>query len=179
MMGDEVPKNTHEKFNPSDADIVIQSVDGLLFRIHRKNLETNTGAFPGPEFDSQGEIVFLSEPAEVLGVVFQFIYPRKHPTLKDLDFKLVAEVAEAVEKYEVFSAMRVCELRLRDFLPQKAIDIFVYAVKHDYSELIDETALLIARSPSLPVLRKLPSHCFIPWVLDYKFIFQHLAKSTS
>jgi hypothetical protein len=92
---------------------VIQSVDGLLFQIHRKNLETNTGAFPGPEFDSQGEIVFLSEPAEVLGVVFQFIYPRKHPTLKDLDFKLVAEVAEAVEKYEVFSAMRICELRLR------------------------------------------------------------------
>lgn len=99
--------------NASDADITLKSSDNILFHVHHKNLEAHTGAFPGKEFLSEGEIVLLTEQAKVLEIVFQFIYPKRHPKLRDLDFDTVADVAEAVEKYEVFSAMQTCEIRLK------------------------------------------------------------------
>ena len=99
--------------NAADSDVTFQSSDGVLFLIHRKNLEAITGAFPGPEFSTGGEIVPLTEPAKVLEIMFQFIYPRRHPTLEKLNFELILAVAEAVEKYEIFSAMKTCEVQLR------------------------------------------------------------------
>ena len=99
--------------NAADSDVTFQSSDGVLFLIRRKNLEAITGAFPGPEFSTGGEIVPLTEPAKVLEIMFQFIYPRRHPTLEKLNFELILAVAEAVEKYEIFSAMKTCEVQLR------------------------------------------------------------------
>ncbi|KAF8886682.1 hypothetical protein CPB84DRAFT_1684953, partial [Gymnopilus junonius] len=85
------------------------SSDGMLFHIHHQNLAISTGAFPGSEFNTQGEIVELTESSKVLEILFQFIYPKKHPKLKDLDFATLMEVVEVVEKYQVFSAMNTCE----------------------------------------------------------------------
>jgi len=102
----------HRTVNASDADVVFQSSDGIQFHLHRKNLEANTGAFPGPEFQIQGEVTNLAEPASVLQILFKFLYPRRHPDLEDLDFSMVAEVAEAAEKYEVFPAINTCNTRL-------------------------------------------------------------------
>jgi len=99
--------------NASDSDVTIQSADAVLFNLHRKNLEVGTGAFPGSEFETHRERVYLTEPAPILEIFFQFLYPKKHPDLKDLKFNILAQVAEAVEKYEVFSAMTLCERRLR------------------------------------------------------------------
>jgi hypothetical protein len=98
--------------NASDSDVTIQSADGVFFNLHCKNLEVGTGAFPGSEFKTHGERVYLTEPAPILEILFQFLYPKKHPDLKDLKFNILAQVAEAVEKYEVFSAMTLCEIRL-------------------------------------------------------------------
>ncbi|KAF8877849.1 hypothetical protein CPB84DRAFT_1794649 [Gymnopilus junonius] len=103
----------NNQFSAQDADITIQSSDGVLFKLHRQNLGTNTGGFPGMEISTQEEIVHLPEPAKVLEIVFQFVYPKKHPKLKGLDFGTILEVAEAVEKYEVFAAMNICEIRLQ------------------------------------------------------------------
>lgn len=100
----------------SDADsmiVTIRSADNVLFNIHHKNLEVNTGAFPGKEFDARGEVVHLTERADVLAILFEFIYPRRHPTLEDENFETVAAVAEAIEKYEVFSGMYTSIVRLR------------------------------------------------------------------
>ena len=58
------------------------------------------------------ETMALDEPSDVLEILFQFIYPRRHPSLEDTDFETLAAVAEAVEKYQVFSAMNLCALRL-------------------------------------------------------------------
>ncbi|KAF8890805.1 hypothetical protein CPB84DRAFT_1711302 [Gymnopilus junonius] len=157
--------------NADDADVTFQSSDNVLFHIHRRNLEAHTGAFPGKEFINDGETVCLTEPAEVLEIVFQFIYPKRYPRLKDLDFDIVADVAEAVEKYEIFSAMLTCEVRLREFLPEHATDIFLHAVKHDYPDLMNETALLLGRSPFCESLGRLPPQCVLPWI-EYRAEWQ-------
>lgn len=81
--------------------------------MQRKFLEANTGAFPGSEFDTCGEVVHLTEPSRVLRILFGFVHPRRHPDVEELDFKTLAEVAEAAEKYEVFSAINVCKMQMR------------------------------------------------------------------
>jgi hypothetical protein len=110
-------------------------VDGTLFKVHRKNLEFGTGAFPPSDtFQTMGEITYLTETEDVLAVMFQFVYPRRHPDLEDMDFKIVIQVAEAVEKYEVFAGMNTCKLRLRCVLGQRLFDL--HTVPSDGSYLI-------------------------------------------
>ena len=55
----------------------------------------------------------FDEPYNVLEILFEFIYPRKQPTLEDTDFETLMAIAEAVEKYQVFSAMNLYEIRLK------------------------------------------------------------------
>ena len=96
-----------------DSDVTFESTDCIRFFLHRKNLEAHTGAFPAPEFETKGEITPLTEPANVLRILFQFVYPRRQPDLECMDFEVVAAVSEAAEKYEVFSAMPICNVRMR------------------------------------------------------------------
>ena len=96
----------------NDSDIEIRSVDGFIFQLHRVVLGVTTGAFPGSEFDTNGEMVQLTEPAKVLGVLFAFLYPKVHPDLHGECFEAVSAVAEAAGKYEVFSATSTCNERL-------------------------------------------------------------------
>ena len=90
----------------------MRSSDGVLFNLHRKYLEATTGSFPGPEFDTQGEVIQLSEPADVLALLFHFVVPERQPNLRGTKFPLLESLAEAANKYQVFSAMNICEARL-------------------------------------------------------------------
>jgi len=100
---------------PGGADFIVQSSDGVVFHIHRKNLELYTdGAFPGLHDSvngstAAGQIVRLDESSGVLEIVFQFIYPRRQPSLKGVGFHTILAVADAVEKYKIFAAMNLCE----------------------------------------------------------------------
>lgn len=84
----------------------------MQFRIHRKNLETSTGGFAPAEFDTCGEVVHLTESARTLELLFHFIYPRRHPSLGCEVMEILAPLAEAVEKYEVFPAINICHVRM-------------------------------------------------------------------
>lgn len=151
------------KFSLCDSDIEVRSVDGFIFQLHRVVLKVTTGVFPGSEIETDGEMVQLTEPAEVLGILFAFLYPKAHPGLYGESFEAVAAVAEAAGKYEVFSAASTCNERLLNFLPQHAPEIFVHAVKHDYTRLISATLPHFARGPLIPVMEKLPPSYLIPW----------------
>jgi hypothetical protein len=41
------------------------------------------------------------------------MYRQRQPDLRDLPFATLADLVEAVEKYEVFSAMKNCEVSMR------------------------------------------------------------------
>jgi len=55
--------------------------------------------FPGPEMDTGGEMVQLTEPANILGILFPFLYQKAHPDLHEESFEVLAATAEAVGKY--------------------------------------------------------------------------------
>jgi hypothetical protein len=97
------------------ADFIVQSSDGVVFYLHRRNLELYTdGAFPGLHDSVNGsaaakQMLRLDEPSSVFELVFQFVYPRRQPSIKGLGFQTILAVADAVEKYKVFAAMNLCE----------------------------------------------------------------------
>jgi len=59
------------------------------------------------------EIVPLTETSTILEILFQFVYPQRHPSLDDMNWATFAGLAEAAEKYEVYNAMNVCQIRMR------------------------------------------------------------------
>lgn len=99
--------------NDPDADVTFCSADGDMFHLQRKYLEANTGAFPSSEFDTCGEITHLTESSDILHLLFQFVYPRREPDIEGLDFAILAALAEAAEKYEVFHAMTACKTQMK------------------------------------------------------------------
>ena len=96
-----------------DSDVVFSSSDGMLFHIHKANLKTSAGGFAPPEFESQGKTTHLTETAPTLELLFQFCYPDCHPDVEKLEFSEFAILAEAAEKYQVYSAMNICKIRMK------------------------------------------------------------------
>ncbi|KAJ7844876.1 hypothetical protein B0H14DRAFT_3868180 [Mycena olivaceomarginata] len=85
-----MPTSTSPKFNSSSADIVFKSSDGVLLHVHRKNLEVCTEGFPPSNISTQGEVVELTETSVTLELLFQFIYPQRHPALDTTPFEFLA-----------------------------------------------------------------------------------------
>ena len=108
------PNSSRVEVCANDADVICSSSDGVLFKIHRKYLEANAGAFPPINFATSDETVMLTESAAILELLFQFVYPRQHPDVDNIrSFELFARLAEAAEKYEIYPAMSTCKLRMR------------------------------------------------------------------
>ena len=81
--------------------------------MERKYIEYKSTGFPPSEFETCPDVIHLSETAEVLELLFEFLYPRRPPSLEELSFELLDAFTEAVEKYEVFSALAICEVYMR------------------------------------------------------------------
>jgi hypothetical protein len=165
-----------------DSDVTFQSTDGVLFHIHQGNLNTSTGGFPPPGFDTFDEVIPLTEHSETLELLFQFIYPKRHPDLEITPIEILAPLAEAAEKYEVFSALNMCKVRMRyiavlcvvvtvcadqiirNALPEHPYEVMVYAAKHGYPRMVGEAAPLLLDIPLNDMIQKLPGHMAMPWV---------------
>lgn len=97
------------------TDVVLRSTDGLVFGAHAKNLETFSDGFPIADHTAHPieETVQLSETSEVLSLLLKFMHHKKQPDCDKLDFKVLSGLAEAVEKYGVYSAMEYCAILMR------------------------------------------------------------------
>lgn len=99
--------------NAADSDITFESCDHVLFKVHRTNLECHSEGFsPPPGTSLFDEIVPLPESSEVLDLLFQYMYPQRQPDLTAIPFNIIAGLAEAVEKYQVYAAMGVCSTKM-------------------------------------------------------------------
>ena len=76
-------------------------------------MEINAGGFVPPEFETNNEIVHLTETAMTLELLFQFYYPNHRPDVEELEFDDLALLAEAAEKYQVIPAMNICKIIMR------------------------------------------------------------------
>ncbi|KAJ3768055.1 hypothetical protein FB446DRAFT_296887 [Lentinula raphanica] len=149
-----------DRFNAGDADIVIRSSDRVDFRLHKKNLEFATGGFPpATTLSNPNEVVKLDESAATLDIMFQFVYPKRYPSLYKMEFEDLMLLAEAAEKYQVFALMNTCEFHLRKFLEEPyAMRILEFAAAHDYRGLIEELAMVLIDQPLSAIADKIPDY---------------------
>jgi hypothetical protein len=98
-----------------DADITIQSCDGKLFKVQLHDLQTYSDGFNAPESTQYepDDVVKLSESSSVIGLLLLYMKRGRQPDLSGVDFKLLAGLAEAAQKYEVWSAMEVTKLQMQ------------------------------------------------------------------
>ncbi len=97
----------------ADADVCVQSSDGVMFKLHRNNIITHTTTLPLPE-GGDPNIASFQEPAKILEILFKFMYPTPPlPDLSDLDFKMLEELGYAAHKYQIASVMAYCDTCLR------------------------------------------------------------------
>ncbi|KZV74950.1 hypothetical protein PENSPDRAFT_155898 [Peniophora sp. CONT] len=152
-----------KRFSASDADLTLESSDKILFKVHRNNLSTHSTIFPGEEFSSEGEIVKFSEDSEVLELVLQYVYPNVLPDLGRISFELLKRLADAAEKYHIFSAMEICRLHMQRRVKQRPVEVLSYACKYGYSPLSDEAAPFTVDSEPSDVLASLGPGHFARW----------------
>ncbi|GLB39469.1 hypothetical protein LshimejAT787_0606310 [Lyophyllum shimeji] len=153
----------------ANPDITFRSSDGVLFHIHKIHLQVEAGGFAPTEFHAPGEVVSLTEDSATLNILFKFLYPacRAANSLESIDPGLLETVAEAAEKYEVYTAMDVCYARLGEALPAEAYRIMIFAYKHENHELLDKAAVALLAHPFEEVMKKLPRDLAVHWALYY------------
>ena len=86
------------------ADIKLQSSDNVLFRFHKKQLQTHSGAFAKFLKDD------FTEPSEVVDLLLQLMSLQDPPDLESLEFQTLALLTEAVKKYDVFHYKTMCRM---------------------------------------------------------------------
>ncbi|KAF8988977.1 hypothetical protein BDQ17DRAFT_1222760, partial [Cyathus striatus] len=124
------------------ADLTLESIDGKLFHTHSANLSTFSDGFPPATIAPlQGEVVKMSETADVLEILLHFMHPdREQPNLRILSIELLAGVAEAAEKYMVHSARQACSLKMQSLVGYHPLEVLQYATKFNYPEICDVAA---------------------------------------
>ncbi|KAF8182745.1 hypothetical protein K438DRAFT_1839702 [Mycena galopus ATCC 62051] len=168
------------RFSAPDADIIILSSDGVLFKVHRKNLVAHSGVFEGAETatrpENGAEPVELTEPADVLGLLLQFMYAQP-PDLQALEFRELAALAEAVEKYMVYSALPSCRTQMENSVCAHPLEVLVYALRHDYINLANESAQQSMRCDVAEAMEILSPEIFEDWIEFYDRWHRQTAKS--
>jgi len=99
--------------------LTFKSSDNILLKIYKKHVHSASGALSDPSFITvENGPISLEEPAEVLEILFQFVHPPteanryRQPDLGKLPDDTFFAVAEAAEKYTVFSAMNSTNLAM-------------------------------------------------------------------
>ncbi|KAJ7844180.1 hypothetical protein B0H13DRAFT_1731405 [Mycena leptocephala] len=160
------------RFCATDADMTVSSSDGVLFRVHRKNLGVHSDVFADAEDTTRpqdgDEVVYLTESSTVLDLLFQFMYRQPQPDLDALDFKTFASLAEAAEKYVVYSALTLCQKKMKDSIPAHPLEVLLYAVRHDHIELANEAAQRSMGRGVAEALGVLPHDIFAAWILFHE-----------
>jgi BTB/POZ domain len=187
------PHTILQPVNAPDSDITLRSVDSVLFKVHRKNLEVHSDIFAtaesisAPTADQEIEDVQLSETAVVLELLLQFMYRQPQPDLHDLPFGMLADLVDAVDKYEVYSAMYKCGIAIRSVLffigtktgpyyfpcsavvenvkdPTEALAILAYSTRHSDVATMDKVAIYTVTLPPQTVFSVLAHTSFLAWV---------------
>ncbi|KAF5380020.1 hypothetical protein D9615_006292 [Tricholomella constricta] len=153
-----------ERFNAQDAEIVFQSADDVKFYIHRQNLVACTEGFSPPDPATFDDVVHLSESSSTLELLFRFIYPEPQPDLEEIDFSVLIMLAEAAEKYQVYSAVNICSIHLTKRLPEQSEEILVHALKHSNRKIVARAAPLLLGRSLEDVLLKVPQPYQILWI---------------
>jgi gamma-glutamyltranspeptidase len=98
-----------------DPDVTLQSCDEKQFKVNMHDLQTYSAGFSPPSLTQfkRDDVVKLSEPSSVIKLLLQYMKPGPQPDLSKVDFEDLAGLAEAAQKYVVWSAIEVTKLQMQ------------------------------------------------------------------
>ncbi|KAJ7366646.1 hypothetical protein DFH08DRAFT_664647, partial [Mycena albidolilacea] len=152
-----------------DTDIMISSPDGVTFKFHRKHLAVHSDIFADavnttlPD-NSSDKVVQLSESSVVLDLLFQYMYCQPHPDLKSVDFPTFAKLAEAAEKYVVYSILSAVAIQMKASVTKYPLQVLDYAARHNHKNLANEAARLSLGLPWVQAMFLLSPDTLFKWV---------------
>lgn len=78
-----------------------------------RNLELYSGRFPA-EFllPEDRRVIKVEENSTVLSLLLRYMHLCTQPDPKAIPFSILEQLANAVEKYLIYSAMAICKLRM-------------------------------------------------------------------
>ncbi|KAG6877958.1 hypothetical protein C0993_001576 [Termitomyces sp. T159_Od127] len=126
-----------------------------------------SGGFPPADFASANEHIDLTEDSLTLELMFHFIYPRSQPRLEKTTFEALARLAEAVEKYQVYPAMQLCNIYMEKALPGHALDVLKYSLRHGYPELVNRAAPYVTLANLSAEWNSVPPDLLYAWLRYY------------
>ncbi|KAL1713634.1 hypothetical protein EV715DRAFT_277163 [Schizophyllum commune] len=99
-------------------------------------------------------------------MLFRFVDREEFVRLEDVEFDLLARVAEAAHKYRVYSAMSSCRPYMRAQHDKHPVEVLAYAVKHGHSDIADTAAPFTVGRQARDMLQALPSQAdYLKWSL--------------
>ncbi|KAH8111728.1 hypothetical protein DFH11DRAFT_1611518 [Phellopilus nigrolimitatus] len=129
---EEVRIEYNEFYNDPDADITLQSSDGVRFKVHSLILRLSSDVFggmiampQGPASDPTEDIVQLSEDGFIVLCLLDSIYPRRpRPKLALRPLSFVSCFAAVADKYDILDVTT----RIRELIQK-----YVLASRHGWS----------------------------------------------
>jgi hypothetical protein len=108
--------------------------------------------------------------------------------MRKVDFHILAGVAEAAEKYQVYAATTVCNMHMWSVpfhfsagvmtdalfssaaVPKHPFEVLVYAYKHNYNDIVDEATPLAIDKPKMFLeFASATAPCIIlTWVSEFR-----------
>ncbi|KAJ7053971.1 hypothetical protein C8F01DRAFT_1165521 [Mycena amicta] len=151
-----------------EPDIILEASDGTRFGVSAGNLHKFSGAFPAQGFDKADalapEVVVLPETAHVVRLMVRFMHPRvSQPNIWDIEEPW--QLAEAVEKYEIFTAQQVVKARMRSLAAMHPVQIYIYATRNGHDDLLDDVEKHIGLADYRTIERPLQLlYAEAPWI---------------
>ncbi|KAJ8507553.1 hypothetical protein ONZ45_g10083 [Pleurotus djamor] len=153
-------------FDRSDADVILQSSDGIDYRVHKNILSIASPFFdalfsvPQPkscEEESTLPTVTFNEDSETLDILLCGLYPIDEPIIADVN--VLMKVLAAVDKYQVDKTLRYLEqvyIRLcRDEINKEPIKAYVLAGQHKWKNAMRAAAKASLYIPHHRILAQL------------------------
>ncbi|TRM57753.1 hypothetical protein BD626DRAFT_513945 [Schizophyllum amplum] len=178
-LGPDTLARVSERFSTSTpSTIPFVSLDNMMFHIERAKLERAADfAPPAGVHSSPTEPVRLQELSPVLELLFRFVYCEIYIDLDPEPFDVVAQLAEAAEKYMVYSAIAVCRLYMKNQHKERPMNVMQYAAKYNYKDILDLVAPYTVGKTQGVMQDILPASLLLPWIaFDHQY--QDVAQMT-
>ncbi|TRM57756.1 hypothetical protein BD626DRAFT_513952 [Schizophyllum amplum] len=162
-----IPYRVSERFSTADeGTIPFVSSDNVPFYIDRARLDRDAASFaPAGFVANPDEVVHLSEDSTTLDLLFRFVYREQHVRLSTLQFKMLASLAEAAEKYGVYSASTICRASMEARSESHPLQVMSYAAKHGHDDVLDVVGSSTISLDPAEVLAALSPRHFAAWVI--------------
>lgn len=158
--------------------IAFVSRDNTTFHIERAKLDRAADFSPPSSIASAPtELVRLTEHSRTLDLLFRYVYCDVTIDLDQYTFNDMSLLAEAADKYLVFSAMSVCRLYMKGQYMAHPIEVMIYAVKHDHRDILDVAAPYTIGNDLAFIKTILPASHVPAWV-QFNDEYQSIARGT-